>query len=193
MPKPAIFVAVAVAGLVGITSACGTSTASSAVPPKPKPSPTVTAAAASAEPTVGPTNATASPNPQPAAIDLQVIKRNGAALIIAPVKIQGKTYDFIVDTGATATLIDTSYAKVLGLKKTKNAPIPISGVTGSSTAYLATISNWSIGRARIPTSTITVGNLSLGGGELVGLLGSDVLSTFGKITIDYANQRATLG
>jgi len=194
--KPSLFVAFAVTGLIGFTTACGSSTATSAAP-APTTSAPVSAAAASAEPTteptVGPTNAAASPNPQPAAIDLQVIKRNGAAVVIAPVQIQGKTYAFIVDTGATATLIDSRYAKVLGLKKTKDAPIPVSGVTGSSTAYLATISNWSIGRAKIPTSTITVGTLSLGGGDLIGLLGSDVLSTFGKITIDYDHQKATLG
>lgn len=191
MPKPALFVTVAVTGLVGLTSACGSSSktpAASAIP-----SASVTAAVASAEPTVGPTNANASPNPQPAAVDLQIVKRNGAALIVAPVKIQGKVYDFIVDTGATATLIDSRFAKVLGLKKTKDAPIPVTGVAGSTTAYLATISNWSIGRAKIPTSTITVGNVGLGSSDLVGLLGSDVLSTFGKITIDYEHQKATLG
>jgi predicted aspartyl protease len=191
MPKRVLIVAITMAGLVGV-SACGSSTATSAAP-SPTTSAPVSAAAASTEPSVGPTNAAASPKPQPAAIDLQVIKQNGAAVVIAPVVIQGKTYAFIVDTGATATLIDSRYAKVLGLKRTKDAPIPVAGVTGSSTAYLATISNWSIGRAKIPTSTITVGTLSIGGGNLIGLLGSDVLSTFGKITIDYAHQKATLG
>jgi predicted aspartyl protease len=196
MRKPALLIAFPLAGLVAFTSACGSSTATSARAPSTR-SASATADAATAtptaEPTVGPTNTAASPNPQPAAIDLQVIKRNGAALIVAPVKIQGKTYRFIVDTGATATLIDANYAKVLGLKKTKDAPIPIVGVAGSSKGYLATISNWSIGRSKIPTSTITVGTLGLGAGDLVGLLGSDVLSTFGKITIDYDKQKATLG
>ena len=131
-------------------------------------------------PPVGPTNPSQSPAPQPATVDLQVIKRNGAALVIAPIVINGKTYAFVVDTGATATLIDSSYAKALGLKKTKQAPIPVMGVTGSGSAYLATISNWKIGRAKIPTSTITVSTIHLGVG-LVGLLGSDVLSTFGKV------------
>jgi predicted aspartyl protease len=146
----------------------------------------------SAPPSVGPTNPSQSPAPQPATVDLQVLKRNGAALVIAPVVVNGKTYPFVVDTGATATLIDSSYAKILGLKKTKQAPIPVMGVTGSGSAYLATISNWKIGRATIPTSTITVSTIHLGVG-LVGLLGSDVLSTFGKVTIDYNAQKASLG
>ena len=113
-------------------------------------------------------------------------------LVIAPIVINGQTHAFVVDTGATATLIDSSYAKALGLKKTKQAPIPVMGVTGSGSAYLATISNWKIGRAKIPTSTITVSTIHLGVG-LVGLLGSDVLSTFGKVTIDYNAQKASLG
>jgi clan AA aspartic protease (TIGR02281 family) len=192
MRKGALLVALPLAGLMALISACGSSTATSA------PSPTshhvsASTATATAEPTVGPTNAAASPSPKPAAIDLEIVKRNGEAIIIAPVEIQGKTYEFIVDTGATATLIDQAYATRLGLKKTKQAPISVAGVTGSAKAYLATISNWSIGRSKIPTSTITVGNLGLGSGDLVGLLGSDVLSTFGRITIDYDKQKATLG
>lgn len=149
-------------------------------------------AAASGVPSVGPTNPTQTPAPRPATVDLQVLKRNGAALVIAPVIVNGKTYQFIVDTGATATLVDTSYAKALGLKNSGKARIPVTGVTGSGSAYLATISNWKIGRASIPTSTVTVSTIRLGIG-IVGLLGSDVLSTFGKVTIDYNAQKASLG
>src|ERR1700712_216922 len=76
MRKSDLLVAFPLAGLVVFTSACG----SSSPPPPTNPSsrvrssasPTVTAAAADADPTVGPTNAAASPNPQPAAVDLQV-------------------------------------------------------------------------------------------------------------------------
>ncbi len=178
-------VAVVVAGLA--LTACGSS--SSSAPSRVQ---AASAAGSSAPPSVGPTNPTQSPAPQPASVDLQVIKRNGAALVIAPIVINGKTYAFVVDTGATATLIDSSYAKVLGLKKTKQAPIPVMGVTGSGSAYLATISHWKIGRAAIPTSTVTVSTIHLGVG-IVGLLGSDVLSTFGKVTIDYNAQKASLG
>ena len=121
-----------------------------------------------------------------------MVKRNGATVVLAPVVIRGRTYAFIVDTGASFTVVDESYAPALGLVKTKAAPIPVVGVTGSGTAYLANISDWRIGRARIPTSTITISTIHLGTG-IVGLLGSDVLSTFGKITIDYSTQKASLG
>ncbi len=144
------------------------------------------------QPSVGPTKPGASPSPKPAAIELEVIKRNGATLVIAPVVIRNQTYAFVVDTGAETTLIDQGYVKKLGLQRSKKAPIPVSGIGGSSVAYLATISDWTIGRAHLPASTITVSNLKFGAG-LIGLLGSDVLSTFGKVTIDYANEKATLG
>ena len=121
-----------------------------------------------------------------------MVKRGGATVVLAPVVIHGRTYAFIVDTGATVTVVDQSYAAALGLKKTKAAPIPVVGVTGSGSAFLATISDWEIGRAKIPTSTITISTIHLGTG-IVGLLGSDVLSTFGKVTIDYSSQKASLG
>jgi predicted aspartyl protease len=176
------------AALVSLTlAACGSSAGQA-----PHRVQAASAAAKSGVPSVGPTNPTQTPAPRPATIDLQVLKRNGAALVIAPVIVNGKTYRFIVDTGATATLVDTSYAKALGLKNAGKAPIPVTGVTGTGSAYLATISHWKIGRASIPTSTVTVSTIRLGVG-LVGLLGSDVLSTFGKVTIDYNAQKASLG
>lgn len=184
-----------IAGGLALLTGCGSAT-QAAAPSSPAPaSRTVapaTAAAASVPPTVGPTNPAQSPAPKPASINLQVIKRDGAAVVIAPVVIHGRTYQFIVDTGAEVTIIDQNYAAELGLQKTKNAPIPLAGVTGSGTAYLATINDWQIGKSKIPTSTITISTINLGLG-IVGLLGSDVLSTFGKITINYGNQTASLG
>jgi predicted aspartyl protease len=176
------------AALAAVTlAACGSSAEQS-----PNRVQAASAVPKSAVPSVGPTNPTQTPAPRPATVDLQVLKRNGAALVIAPVVVNGKTYQFIVDTGATATLVDTSYAKALGLKNAGKAPIPVTGVTGSGSAYLATISHWKIGRASIPTSTVTVSTIHIGTG-IVGLLGSDVLSTFGKVTIDYNAQKASLG
>ena len=191
MRKTVLIASGLVVTLVGCGSSTSTRPASSSTPTT-KAAATAAAATAPAPPTVGPTNPAQSPNPKPVSIDLQVVKRDGAALIIAPVMIHGRTYQFIVDTGAEVTVIDQSYAAALGLKRTTNAPIPVAGVTGSGTAYLATISNWGIGKAKIPTSTITISSIHLGLG-IVGLLGSDVLSTFGKITIDYSAQKASLG
>jgi hypothetical protein len=189
MRKVSISMATAAAtGL--IVTGCGASTSSNNA--QSSPSRSAAAAQLSAHPTVGPTKPGASPTPRPATIDLQVIKRYGEAIVIAPVVISGKTYPFVVDTGATATLIDQSYATKLGLKKLNKPPIKIAGVAGRGSAYLATISDWKLGRSNIPTSTITVSSLDLGPG-LVGLLGSDVLSTYGKVTIDYSAQKASLG
>lgn len=184
-----------IAGALALVTGCGSATTASAPSSSAPSSRTVapaTAQAVSAPPTVGPTNPAQSPAPKPVSIDLQVVKRDGAAVIIAPVMIHGRTYQFIVDTGAEVTIVDQSYAAGLGLVRTKNAPIPVAGVTGSGTAYLATINDWGIGKSKIPTSTITISTINLGVG-IVGLLGSDVLSTFGKITINYSNQTASLG
>lgn len=183
-------------GLAVLLAGCGSSATASqpagtAVTSKPAAS-SAPVAGSTAQATVGPTNPAQSPSPKPVTVSLLVVKRNGAAIVVAPLVIHGKTYQFVVDTGATVTVVDQSYAAQLGLKKTKAAPIPVTGVTGTGTAYLATVSDWQIGKAKIPTSTITVSTVHLGAG-LVGLLGSDVLSTFGKITIDYNAQTASLG
>jgi predicted aspartyl protease len=192
-----------VGGLSLALAGCGSSAATTAQPSAAASTPAATtsavapaasstAAVPAAQATVGPTNPAQSPGPKPVTINLLVVKRNGAAIVVAPLVIHGRTYQFVVDTGATVTVVDQAYAAQLGLKKTKAAPIPVTGVTGTGTAYLATISDWQIGKAKIPTSTITVSTIHLGVG-LVGLLGSDVLSTFGKITINYSNQTASLG
>ncbi len=189
-----------VGGLSLLLVGCGSSASTAAAPatsvtssPAAQATAVATAPAGrSAQASVGPTNPAQSPGPKPATVNLLVVKRNGAAIVVAPLVIHGRTYQFVVDTGATVTVIDQTYATQLGLTKTKAAPIPVTGVTGSGTAYLATINDWQIGKAKIPTSTITVSTINLGPG-LVGLLGSDVLSTFGKITIDYSAQKASLG
>ncbi len=183
---------VLVAGVTVLIAGCSASTSAASSSRSGAAHTSASVQAVSATPTVGPTDPSQSPKPQPAAVSLQVVKRNGATLVLAPITIHGKAYPFVVDTGASATLISSAYMKRLGLKATGQAPIPVAGVTGSGNAQLATISDWAIGRSRIPTSTITVTKLQIGSG-LVGLLGSDVLSTFGKVTIDYKQEKATLG
>jgi predicted aspartyl protease len=148
---------------------------------------------ASNVPTVGPIHPSATPQPKPAVISLTIVKEAGEALVIAPVTIKGKEYPFVVDTGATVTLVNDHLAKELGVTP-NGKTLPITGIGGGRQAKLANVSGWAIGKSKLPTSTVGIAvNTFSPTTKIAGLLGSDVLSTFGKVTIDYKNQKASLG
>lgn len=118
----------------------------------------------------------------------------GATLVIVQVTIHGKgPYPMAVDTGASLTLIDLSLANRLGLKS--NGPDEnITGVGGVEQVTPISISQWSLGKAALPSMTITSASLFdlKRSAQVDGLLGSDVFSRIGAITIDYASGEVTL-
>lgn len=149
------------------------------------------AATPAARLSVGPSNPGQKPAPRPTKIALRVVKQDGQALVLADLVIHGRPEVFLVDTGASVTLISRTLATALHLP-TSTATFPVAGVGGGSTVHAVSISDWRLGGSNLPTSTITTGS-QFDNSRIAGLLGSDVLSTFGTITIDYAHQTATLG
>jgi hypothetical protein len=129
-----------------------------------------------------------------------VIAKTGAqraALALVPVKIDGQgPFPFALDTGASRSLISAKLARRLRLAPAGPAK-PVFGVAGSGNAYPVRIGNWSAGSAQLPPSRIDVlqprankpRQAPPGSGPRirgpVGLLGSDVLSRYGKIAVDY--------
>ncbi|MBV9683705.1 MAG: hypothetical protein JO046_18080, partial [Solirubrobacterales bacterium] len=55
------------------------------------------------------------------------------------------------------------------------------------------LSNWSIGGQPLPSVVASSSPIVGTGGFGFGLLGSDVLSRFGSVTIDYRDKLLTLG
>lgn len=181
-------IAVGAAGAAALLTlaACGSSSSDAAAP-------VAAASARSSIPTVGPVTPSATPSPKPASIPLRVVKEAGEALVLAPVTVKGKEYAFIVDTGASVTLVSESFAKEAGLEP-NGKTLPITGIGGGSAARLADVSGWSLGKAELPTITVGIGISTFSPtAKIAGLLGSDVLSTFGKVTIDYSAAKAYLG
>lgn len=118
----------------------------------------------------------------------------GATLVIVQVTIHGKgPYPMAVDTGASLTLIDLSLADRLGLKSAGPSET-ITGVGGVEQVTPTSIAQWSLGKAALPSMTITSAPLFdlKRSAQVDGLLGSDVFSRIGAITIDYANSEVTL-
>lgn len=111
----------------------------------------------------------------------------GTAMVLVPVTIDGEgPYDFALDTGAGITLIDTQLADDLQLPVAGDSA-QVAGVGGTQDVTPVHVDSWSAGNITLPTANIgRTGLASFKQGSGVrGLLGSDILSSFGKITINY--------
>jgi hypothetical protein len=139
-----------------------------------------------------PAHAAAAPSP-PVQVPILVLHGSGGqALVIAPVSIKGRRALFVVDTGASASLIDKRTAKKLRLPKVGRVQ-HFSGVGCGGSAQPVRVSNWSLGSLRLASRRISSTKFAFAGGRVVGLLGSDVLSSFGKVSIDFTHNVMTLG
>jgi hypothetical protein len=117
-------------------------------------------------------------------------------LALVPVYIDGQgPFPFALDTGASRSLISGYLAQRLQLPDRGPAGL-LQGVTGASTAENFALASWRAGDVRLPAATIAALGSPSGGGAPppsatgamrgpMGLLGSDVLSRYGKIAIDY--------
>jgi len=118
----------------------------------------------------------------------------GGTAILVGVTIGGKgPFTFVLDTGAESSLIDSATAKRLGLKVT-GGPHPISGIGGVQQAVPVELKDWHADTLRLPALTMDSASFAGDrlGNNIRGLLGSDVLSQFGIITIDYAGGTLTV-
>lgn len=121
-------------------------------------------------------------------------KRTTFALI--PVYIDGQgPFPFALDTGASRSLIAAALARRLHLPDRGSAG-ELYGIVGGASAENVMVSDWRAGSVKLPSEIVaTLGSASgsavpppaqgkRGQGPL-GLLGSDVLSRYGKIAVDY--------
>jgi Aspartyl protease len=137
---------------------------------------------------VGPANGTTAP--------VQVMDDPaGGVTVLAPVMIEGQgPYLFVVDTGASVSLIDRLVANKLHLQVSGSAQ-QVEGIGGVQTVIPVQISDWNLGSIKLPTA-FTVDKTSFSsqelGGNAVGLLGSDLWNDFGAVTINYSNQTLTV-
>ena len=139
-----------------------------------------------------PTPTTAGESSQ--AVKLRVVSGPGGVFAFLKVYIRGKgPFAFTVDTGASHSVVDYDVVRKLGLK-TIGDPVTVTGITCRGTAGRLRMAKWRAGAVALPATEIqTIDMPEPGGGiEIDGLLGSDVLSTFGAITVDYGSERLVL-
>ncbi len=116
------------------------------------------------------------------------------ALIVAGVCVNGKgPFPFLIDTGASTSAIDDKVAAALHL--VDRTPREWTKSFGClRPASFARVTTWSVGGTSLSSQPVIVAQLrSPVMPDLAGLLGSDVLSSFGVVRINYASQTLTLG
>lgn len=119
----------------------------------------------------------------------------GTVLALVPVYINGQgPFGFALDTGASMTVVDSSVVKQLNLPVVGSAG-EATGVGGMVTAQLVRVDSWRVGNVNLPPQTIATVDLPGSNTErgLKGLLGSDILSDYGEISVNYDRRVLTLG
>ncbi|MBV9945027.1 MAG: retropepsin-like domain-containing protein [Solirubrobacterales bacterium] len=128
-----------------------------------------------------------------ATVPVVIVKaKDGETLALVRVIVHGRAFPFLIDTGSSKTLLDVALARQLHLK-TIGGPTKVTGVGCSEAAHEVRLSRWSIGGQPLPSIVATSSVIAGTGGKAFGLLGSDVLSHFGAIGLDYAHGQLTLG
>jgi len=95
-------------------------------------------------------------------------------------------YPFVLDSGAGESTIDAHLAKRLHLATAGRATL-FAGVGCTGTAQPVSVDSWNVEGLALAPQRLTAATLpQIGGkGEPMGLLGSDVLSRFGAVRIDF--------
>jgi predicted aspartyl protease len=127
-------------------------------------------------------------------VGLNVLKEGKNVIALVPVTINGKgPFTFALDTGASRSLMDSAVAKRLGISR-KGHTAKIAGVNAVSKAQLVKVRSWRVGTVTLPPTTMASDNIPFGNAYagIQGLLGSDMLSRFDVVTIDYAKQQLRL-
>ena len=95
-------------------------------------------------------------------------------------------FPFVLDSGAGQTTIDAGLAHRLHLAAV-GAPSEFAGIGCTGAAQPVSVGGWSLDGVELAPQQLTAATLpQMGGkGEPVGLLGSDVLSRFGGVRIDF--------
>jgi hypothetical protein len=113
------------------------------------------------------------------------------SLVVVPVTINGSgPYRFILDTGASNTLLSAAIADTLRIPKQGDATLLIA--SGRLPVTIRTVSVLNVGAAHLDNIEVTVADFALLKTlNVEGVLGADYLRRF-KVSIDYNNQTVDL-
>lgn len=123
------------------------------------------------------------------AVEMFVLKNpDGDVMALVPIYINGQgPFNFALDTGASHSVIDAAVAARLKLPAA-GEPVTITGVSSAAQAQPVRVQDWRVGNVPLPARTLVTLDLSAArqhGGGFKGLLGSDILSGFDSVLLDY--------
>jgi len=127
-------------------------------------------------------------------VSMRVLSSGGLDFEFVPVCVDGEgPFPFILDTGASRSTIDASLAHVLGLPVDGPSGVA-SGANCATTFEPTTVHSWSLGSLPLAPQVLPSIRIPLFGATdaPAGLLGSDVLSEFGAVRLDFRRQTLVL-
>lgn len=120
---------------------------------------------------------------------------NGGVHVVAQLTVHGVHGGFVVDTGASVTELDTDFATRAHLSKAGTAT-RIGAVSCATAVQPVHFDNATAGAVKLPATVAASSQNALTdktNGKEQGLLGADVLSTFGVVTFDFPHSTIVLG
>ena len=134
-------------------------------------------------------------NEAPTVLSASIVRLGQGVVALVSVCIEGAgPFPFLIDTGSALSVIDAHLSRRFHLRQV-SAPERAAGIACSTTVVPEQVSNWSIGGATLKPQVLlsaAVPNLSASQ-PLDGVIGSDVLSRFGSVRIDYRARTVGLG
>ena len=103
----------------------------------------------------------------------------------------------IVDSGAESTLVASATAARAALRPLDRS-LTVHGAAGCATRLTpVAIARWSAGPVSLPpTTALSSGSpvvSSFGGTRIKGVIGADILASFGRVTLDFTAGRLVFG
>jgi len=141
---------------------------------------------------VGPTKPT--PPAETVVVPLQILRQGPSTIVLVPVYIQGRgPYRFLLDTGASVSVVDDALADQLALEPTGTRSA-VQGAMTRGVAQMVRVNHWRLGESlELGSDELAVLDVGEQPVRLDGLLGSDQLRGFGTVVIDYTNRQLRLG
>jgi hypothetical protein len=129
------------------------------------------------------------PEPSVSAAPGAVVPVEAGAPVVVEAYLNGVALRLLVDTGAERTVISPDSLARAGIDPERGVAVRITGVTGSSPAWLVGIQRLDVAGAQIGPLAVIAHTIPADG--LDGLLGRDVLDAF-TVTFQAAENRAVL-
>jgi hypothetical protein len=147
--------------------------------------PTDPSACARSQPAIG----------HPSVLAVRIVRIDTGAAVLVNACIDGAgPFPFVIDSGSSFSVVNRQLSRRFHLHQAGTAQ-QAAGIACSATVVPEHISSWSIGRLALRPQVVVSASLpNLEPNQpLAGVIGSDVLSRFGSVRIDYENQTVSLG